>query len=185
MEDLREKIYECTLGVEAHMIVDLLARAGISARIDGEFLAGAGGDLPLGSTIKVRVDPSRAIEARQVIDEWEKIQPAEPTPPLRRPPYRSPLWFLVGGACGFGIAVAMFQTMSTRQVKDYDGDGRRDAVVYKRHGELEFAQIYDEAGLGVVARQHYVDGRLESIELDRHGDGQFERIAIGREGLPR
>ena len=58
MEDLREKVYECTLAVEAHMICDLLARAGISARVDGEFLAGAGGELPLGSTIKVRVDPS-------------------------------------------------------------------------------------------------------------------------------
>ena len=44
MEDLREKVYECTLAVEAHMICDLLARAGISARVDGEFLAGAGGE---------------------------------------------------------------------------------------------------------------------------------------------
>ena len=45
MEDLREKVYECTLAVEAHMICDLLARAGISARVVGEFLAGPGGEL--------------------------------------------------------------------------------------------------------------------------------------------
>jgi len=75
MEDLREKVYECTLAVEAHMICDLLARAGISSRVDGEFLAGAIGELPLGSAIKVRVDPSRAAEAREVIDEWERLQP--------------------------------------------------------------------------------------------------------------
>ena len=31
------------------MICDLLARAGISARVDGEFLAGAGGNLPVRS----------------------------------------------------------------------------------------------------------------------------------------
>jgi hypothetical protein len=55
MEDLREKVYECTLPVDAHMICDLLARAGISARVDGEFLAGVLGELPVGSTIKVRV----------------------------------------------------------------------------------------------------------------------------------
>ena len=75
MEDLREKVYECTFAVEAHMICDLLARAGISARVDGEFLAGAGGELPLGSNVKVRVDPARAAEAREVIDEWERLQP--------------------------------------------------------------------------------------------------------------
>ena len=75
MEDLREKVYECTFAVEAHMICDLLARAGISARVDGELLAGAIGELPLGSNIKVRVDPSRTAEAREVIDEWERLQP--------------------------------------------------------------------------------------------------------------
>ena len=67
MESLTTSVYECSLPVEAHMICDLLARAGISARVDGEFLAGAGGELPLGNTIKVRVDPSRAAEAREVI----------------------------------------------------------------------------------------------------------------------
>jgi hypothetical protein len=59
MENLSEKVYECTLVVEAHMICDLLARAGISARVDGEFLAGAAGELPLGSAVKVRVDFDR------------------------------------------------------------------------------------------------------------------------------
>jgi len=53
------------------MVCDLLARAGISARVDGEFLAGAGGELPLGSNIKVRVDPARAVEAREVIDQQQ------------------------------------------------------------------------------------------------------------------
>ena len=81
MEGLTESVYECTLPVEAHMICDLLARAGISARVDGEFLAGAGGELPLGSNIKVRVDPANAAEARAVIDEWQRQQPPpDPTP---------------------------------------------------------------------------------------------------------
>jgi hypothetical protein len=70
MEDLTESVYECSLPVEAHMICDLLGRAGIAARVDGEFLAGAGGELPLGSSIKVRVEPSKAAEAREVIGEW-------------------------------------------------------------------------------------------------------------------
>ncbi|MET0207643.1 MAG: DUF2007 domain-containing protein [Burkholderiaceae bacterium] len=153
MEDLREKVYECTLAVEAHMIVDLLARAGISARTDGEFLAGAGGDLPLGNTIKVRVDPSRAVEARAVIDEWEKIQPTpEPAAPPRRAASRSPLWFLVGGACGYGIAFAMLNSPRTTDGIDYDGDGIRE-VIY-----------------------HYAGGVPQSTEVDRNRDGRIDEI---------
>ncbi len=104
MEDLREKVYECTLAIEAHMICDLLARAGISARVDGEFLAGAGGDLPLGSAIKVRVDPARAAEAREVIDEWEREQPPpDPASPPSRSRLRSPLWFFTGMLAGAAL----------------------------------------------------------------------------------
>jgi hypothetical protein len=104
LENLREKVYECTLVVEAYMICDLLARAGISARVDGEFLAGAGGDLPLGSSIKVRVDPARAAEAREVIDEWEREQP--PPDPGTAPPrsrVRAHWWFLIGMLVGASI----------------------------------------------------------------------------------
>src|SRR5690349_10699722 len=101
MESLTTSVYECSLPVEAHMICDLLARAGISARVDGEFLAGAGGDLPLGNTIKVRVDPSRAVEAREVIAEWERDNPPDPAPqPVTRAAWRSPLWFMAGAVVG-------------------------------------------------------------------------------------
>jgi Putative prokaryotic signal transducing protein len=106
MENLREKVYECSFAVEAHMICDLLARAGISARVDGEFLAGAGGELPLGSNIKVRVDPARAAEAREVIDEWEREQPPpEPAVIQPRSRLRSPMFFLAGLLIG---ALIMF-----------------------------------------------------------------------------
>jgi hypothetical protein len=103
MENLSEKVYECTLPVEAHMICDLLARAGISARVDGEFLAGAGGDLPLGSGVKVRVAPDRAAEARAVIDEWERLQPpSDPAAAPKKLPswIASPMWFAIGAIAG-------------------------------------------------------------------------------------
>src|SRR5688572_33350654 len=44
MEILSEKVYECTLAVEAHMVCDLLSQAGISARVDGEFMQSAMGE---------------------------------------------------------------------------------------------------------------------------------------------
>jgi hypothetical protein len=45
MEQLTTSVYECTMPYQAHMICDLLSQAGISARVDGEFLAGAFGEL--------------------------------------------------------------------------------------------------------------------------------------------
>jgi hypothetical protein len=127
MEDLREKVYECTLAVEAHMICDLLARAGISARVDGEFLAGAGGDLPLGSTIKVRVDPTRAAEAREVIDEWEREQPPpEPAITSPRSRMRSPSWFLAGALVGGVIVFLALRGPNTTTHADFK---------YDRYGE--------------------------------------------------
>ena len=126
MEDLREKVYECTLAVEAHMICDLLARAGISARVDGEFLAGAGGDLP-GSTIKVRVDPARAIEAREVIDEWERLQPPpDPTVISPRSRFRSPLFFLAGLLAGGVLVFLALKPVATLSSADFNGDGIED-----------------------------------------------------------
>src|SRR5262245_41574342 len=106
MENLTASVYECTLAVEAHMVCDLLAQAGISARVDGEFLTGVGGDLPLGNTVRVRVEPARAAEAREVIAEWEQSQPREPAvSPIAKPRIKSSLWFLAGVAAGCLVTV--------------------------------------------------------------------------------
>ncbi len=98
MENRTESVYECTLAVEAHMICDLLSQAGIAARVDGAFLAGAGGELPLGNTVKVRVAPARVAEAREVIADWEK-RSRRPTP-WCRPRCTPMLWFLLGAMAG-------------------------------------------------------------------------------------
>ena len=110
MEQLTEKVYECNLAVEAHMVCDLLSQAGISARVDGEFLQSAAGEIPLGNTVKVRVARERAAEAREVIADWEKLQPSEPTTPepARGSRVLAPLWFFAGLLVGL---VIMFLVM--------------------------------------------------------------------------
>ena len=211
MEDLREKVYECTLAVEAHMICDLLARAGISARVDGEFLAGAGGDLPLGSTIKVRVDPTRAAEAREVIDEWEREQPpAEATVAPPRSRVRSPLWFLVGALVGVAIMFVVFRTPYSSSHVDLDGDGVDDEFYYysgnvlqqfesdrNRDGKVDTRWINDIHG--VLARYEAdddFDGRFEwrseaelgqivTSTLDANGDGRPESVLHLQNGVQR
>src|SRR3954463_13641366 len=116
MENLSEKVYECNLAVEAHMIVDLLSQAGISARCDGEFLQSAAGEIPLGNTVKVRVEPSRAAEAREVIADWEKLQPPPESPSgsaAKPGRFRSPLWFFIGALLGGAIVGVLLRSPSS------------------------------------------------------------------------
>jgi len=175
MENLSEKVYECTLVVEAHMICDLLARAGISARVDGEFLAGAGGELPLGSAIKVRVDPSHAVEARQVIDEWERTQPVDPTPPLKRARSRAPLWFFAGALLGGGFVYMGLNTPVTDHGVDLNEDGNDDKTYY--HAGRKLTRVDEDRNLdGKIDERVEYDwhGIAQRIESDDDFDGRFE-----------
>jgi len=205
MEQLTASVYECTLAVEAHMICDLLSQAGISARIDGEYLSGVGGELPLGNTVRVRVDPARAAEAREVIAEWEKLQPPEPAAAPGAPPpkSRAVMWFLLGTLSG--LAVAIFLSHAFRRVDpfgvDYNGDGRHDIVYHTRDGLPTLTEFdrnfdgtwdarwtFDYRGL----EKHYegdddFNGRFEwqteftdagkgRAELDLDGDGRPDQV---------
>ena len=178
MENLSESVYEARLAVEAHMICDLLARAGISARVDGEFLAGAGGELPLGSTIRVRVDPSRAAEAREVIDEWEKLQPpAEPTSAPARPrsSWRSPLWFVAGAVVGVGVAVIGLRTPYSAEGVHTDDDGIVDEIYHYRGQVIDKVEYDRNADRRIDARWiNDWNGIGKRYELDDDFDGIFE-----------
>src|SRR5690349_8705947 len=132
MEQLTEKVYECNLAVEAHMVCDLLSQAGISARVDGEFLQSAAGEIPLGNTVKVRVARERVAEAREVIADWENLQPSDPaTPPPPRTASRlmGPLWFVAGLLVGLVIMFLAMRNNVQIDVWEYDrnSDGRIDA----------------------------------------------------------
>jgi hypothetical protein len=185
MEDLREKVYECTLAVEAHMICDLLARAGISARVDGEFLAGAGGDLPLGSAIKVRVDPARAAEAREVINEWEREQPpSDPgAPPPPRSRVRSPLWFLAGILAGGAVMFLALKTPNTEAHTDSNGDGIDDEFYYYSGNTLSRFEADRNGDRKIDARSIFdLHALLLRYEGDDDFDGRFEVQSKAEEG---
>lgn len=210
MEQLTEKVYACNLAVEAHMVCDLLSQAGISARVDGEFLQSAAGEIPLGNTVKVRVDPARAAEAREVIADWEKLQPAEPTPiPVAKGRGAwSLLWFAAGLIVGAGVMCLALRTPSTFDSVDYDGDGHAD-IKYTYNGRAIARMDYDRDDDGKVdarwifdvngAEKEYdsdddFDGRFEwqgEVEdgevvrsvLDADGDGQPEQVVHSRNGV--
>jgi putative signal transducing protein len=69
-----ETVFHASTSLEAHLVQQLLERAGLASRIDGEFLQGGAGELPPGNLIRVRVEPQHAAEAREIIAEWEKGQ---------------------------------------------------------------------------------------------------------------
>jgi hypothetical protein len=184
MENLTHTVYECSLPVEAHMICDLLGRAGISARVDGEFLAGAGGELPMGSNIKVRVDPSRAAEARAVIKDWESTQlPPEPSVPPRKPRSHSPLWFLCGMAVGGALIFLALRVPESRAAADFDGDNVIDEYYYYRGPVLSRVDSDRNADGKIDMRWYFdLDGFPERSESDDDFDGRFEWLGATEGG---
>ena len=68
-------VFEARTGFEAHMMRNLLLQAGITARVLGEDLIGAMGELPAMGLVRVVVRPDDEAVARQVIADWEAATP--------------------------------------------------------------------------------------------------------------
>jgi hypothetical protein len=188
MQNLTEKVYECTLAVEAHMICDLLASAGISARVEGEFLQTGAGELPVGNLVKVRVEPARAAEAREVIAEWEKQQPpSEPgVASVAKDTWaKSALWFLVGLVVSAPLVfIALASRYSGANEYDRNHDGHIDArwIV----GWDGYASGYEEDNDFDRRFEWQYDVEEEQFSrgvLDADGDKRPERVSLFRHGV--
>ena len=73
-------VFEASSGLDAHMILNLLEQRGISGRIEGEYLQGGVGELQAMGFVRVLVAEEDYAEARQIIGEWESIQPPDAIP---------------------------------------------------------------------------------------------------------
>jgi hypothetical protein len=69
-------VYEASTGLDAHMILDLLAQQRIVGRIEGEYLQGGVGGLQAMGLVRVLVNEADYEEARGIIRDWESQQPA-------------------------------------------------------------------------------------------------------------
>ena len=72
-----KSVFEASTGLDAHMILNLLEQRGISRRIEGEYLQGGIGELAAMGFVRVLVAEEKYAEARQIIGDWEAIQPPE------------------------------------------------------------------------------------------------------------
>lgn len=67
-------VYEARDSLEGHMIANLLEQASIYARVDGEFLQGAVGEIQALGLVKVRVNNDDYQRAREIVQQWESTQ---------------------------------------------------------------------------------------------------------------
>ncbi|GAA6135527.1 hypothetical protein NBRC116188_23170 [Oceaniserpentilla sp. 4NH20-0058] len=70
-----KKLYEAENGLEAHMIVNLLEQAHLNARVDGEFLQGAVGEIQASGVVRVMVDEGDYDAAKELIKKWDAEPP--------------------------------------------------------------------------------------------------------------
>jgi len=70
-------VYEASSGLDAHMILHLLEQQHISGRIEGEYLQGGIGELQAMGFVRVQVAEEDHARAKQIISEWEAVQPSE------------------------------------------------------------------------------------------------------------
>jgi hypothetical protein len=65
------KVYSAQNAVDAHIIKGMLAQQGIVARVDGEFLQGGIGELPLIDLVTVSVSEEDYEKALKALQEYE------------------------------------------------------------------------------------------------------------------
>jgi hypothetical protein len=98
-----KSVYEASTGLDAHMILNLLAQQRISGRIEGEYLQGGVGGIQAMGLVRVLVSESDYAEARQIINEWESIQPAPDNSKPEAPPSGKLMIFVIGVMVGAWI----------------------------------------------------------------------------------
>ncbi|MFK7958023.1 MAG: DUF2007 domain-containing protein [Lysobacterales bacterium] len=65
-------VYHADHIIDANLVKSILENAGYRAFINGEFLAGAMGELPAGGLIQVVVADSDEDDARKIVSDFEK-----------------------------------------------------------------------------------------------------------------
>jgi hypothetical protein len=80
-----KSVYETSSGLDGHMILNLLAQYRIDGRLEGEHLQGGMGELQALGFVRVMVAEEDYEQAKQIIREWEALQPPdEPHTPAPR-----------------------------------------------------------------------------------------------------
>jgi hypothetical protein len=191
--------YSPANAAEAHMLVHLLEQAGIQARIHGEALQGAVGDLPVSNFLQIMVSDEDYDRARKVLLEWEQtnappeLAPEAPTRKRRFPWTVAIACLVVGALVGWGakriVETSRISWAENQESIDLNGDGRPDRVyTYGPTASSAYKGEFDNDFDGRPDAIVYYDpiGTPQSQESDEDFDGVFEtRYSYGNGVLQR
>lgn len=182
-----KSVFEASNTVEAHMMLHLLRQHGLAGRVEGEYLTGAMGDLPVTGLVRVVVEEPDYEAARAVVAAFEAEQPSDTAHP---PPPRGSgrlAWAGMGLALGIVVTAAALRVPAVDDGIDHDRDGVSDErAFYSATGQLLRMEIDRNLDHRVDAVVHYERGMPASEEDDDDFDGRFEtRMSYRRGSLER
>ena len=167
-------VYESSTALEAHMVKNLLEAEGIESRIDGEYLQGGVGALQAIGIVRLMVQDSDYLKAREIIDQWESKQETEVQ---KKPRNRSGTTkgFIIGAVLTAGIAFWITDSPVTNEGIDYNGDGILDEKWFYKNNKIDevhvdrnFDKTYD------AIHQYDKRGLIRLSKLDDDFNGVFE-----------
>ena len=192
-------VFEASSAVEAHMIINLLEQSEIEAHIHGEHLQGGVGELQAVGIVRVMVNEADQIKAHQIIELLESRQPTQQTDA----PYKSvkrPIGigkYFIGLAIGIVITAFYYNTPTTYDGIDYNGDGVLDEKwVFKHYrmhrtetdrnfdGKVDYIHEFNSKG---IIKQSLVDddfnGTFETIIGYRNGSALIQKSDYDNDGF--
>jgi hypothetical protein len=181
-------VFESSIGVEAHMISHLLERAGIANQVLGEYLQGAMGELPPAGLVRVVVEDSRAVEAREVIREWERAQPSI-VPELERATSKATaglsfVFVATGAFIGAALTWLALRTPAFQDRYDYDQDGIVDQVLIYAGNVIVRDESDRNADQKLDLIYTFSRGTTTAGREDNDFDGRFETVATYEKEQP-
>ena len=192
------------------MLLDLLQQEGLSARIHGEHLQGAMGELPAAGLVSLVIPEEEFAAAREVIARWELAQPAEPVQPTTRVRQGRGGWLLlIGLLLGVGATYAYVRAPVSTDGVDHNRDGLLDEHwTYSPRGtpvrveidrnldtKTDYIAHYDERGLLSTAQSDddfngkfetsiaFRSGNVVTVETDTDGDGYPDLVTNYASGV--
>lgn len=100
-----QTVYAASNSLEAHMILNLLESQGVPGRIEGEYLQGGVGELPVAGLVRVVVSERDYQVAKEIVSKWEAAQPAPSNDGSPSTSANRLSVFLGGVAAGFLLAL--------------------------------------------------------------------------------
>lgn len=188
-------VYEASNTIEGHMILNLLEQAGLSGRVDGDYLQGGMGDLQAIGVIRVMVEDKDYDKAKVIIEKWDsKQEPPKDTIPQKK---ESRIKYgVIGILIGVSATFTYYNTPVMHDGIDHNGDGKLDEkwtyvnnrlykvavdrnfdgktdfiIKYDRYGITDYAESDDDFNGSFETETYYGNGSAQWVKSDITGDG--------------